>query len=73
MSSTTTAPHPRAPRRDGTAGLPALVAHWHVAIDIAEAAVTASLRAELLPREYCAEELKHLRAESAWLAHAPLR
>jgi hypothetical protein len=52
--------------------MPALAAHWHLALDTAEAAVTASLRAELLPPDYCAEEFRHLRAESRWLEHAPL-
>lgn len=63
---------PGTARRNGAVALPVLAAHWHVAIDAAEAAVTASLRAELLPQDYCREELKHLRDESHWLERAPL-
>jgi hypothetical protein len=72
MSSTAITPRLGAAGHWGAVGLPGLAAHWHLALDIAEAAVTASLRAELLPPDYCAEEFKHLRAESRWLEHAPL-
>lgn len=71
MTATKNEP-PGAAHHNGAVALPVLAAHWHLAIDTAEAAVTASLRAELLPSDYCRKELKHLREESRWLEHAPL-
>jgi hypothetical protein len=70
VTVTQTEQPPSAPRT-GASALPVLAAHWHVAIDTAEAAVTASLRAELLPGDYCRKELEHLHDESRWLEHAP--
>lgn len=71
MTLTTSPPARGAQLDDGPVAL--LAVHWRLAIDTAEAAVTASLRAELLPGDYCREELEHLRAESRWLEHAALR
>ena len=71
VTSTWTEPAPVPGQRDGPVAIPTLAAHWHVALDTAEAAVTASLRAELLPSDFCAAELRHLRSETAWLDHDP--
>lgn len=69
MTSTIALPPGDARRR--ALAYEALATHWHVALDTAEAAVAASLRAQLLPPDFCTEELRHLRAESAWLEQAP--
>jgi hypothetical protein len=68
-----TAATARRPRRaHRNRGFPTLAAHWHRALDVAQAAVTASLRAELLPPDYCRDELRHLRDENRWLERGPL-
>jgi hypothetical protein len=60
-----------AAQREKAVAARVLAAHWHVAIETAEAAIEASLRADLLPGAYCREELEHLRDENRWLERAP--